>query len=212
MHSNCTNLRVIRRGHTTLNIVTGAMPEPQRFTWHLEPCNVPLFNRDHKEAGICRSCSEGWTHEHSYPATQAIYHCTSDDHVGVATILDLYPDLDADEAVLALAVGEETTVGGGAAPLVTVRRLAYPELHTIIAADGTTRGTSPGKGTFYDLQQLQRVVGGYIEVVGTRDGLGLLIVNEEGRLRQLPPNPVASVIAGRLIVGTAVLVPTDAME
>lgn len=148
MHSNCTNLRVIRRGHTTLNIVTGAMPEPQRFTWHLEPCNVPLFNRDHKEAGICRSCSKGWTHEHSYPADEAVYEVTDEDgETTSATIVEMYPDLDAPEAVLALAVGEKTTVGGGAAPLVTVRRLAYPELHTACGSSPRTPTESSGAET-----------------------------------------------------------------
>lgn len=53
------------------------------------------------------------------------------------------------------------------------------------------------------LERAQALVGGYVERIVVKEGI--LLVNEEGLLRQLPINPVASAIAGRPIVGHAVL-------
>ncbi len=33
--------------------------------WVTEPCGAPLFSYDCKD--VCKSCLEGWTHEHNYP-------------------------------------------------------------------------------------------------------------------------------------------------
>ena len=53
-----------------------------------------------------------------------------------------------------------------------------------------------------DLETMQGLVGGYIEVVSTGEGI-LLICNEEGKLNGLPVN---FPIGGDVIVGTAVFV------
>lgn len=42
-----------------------------------------------------------------------------------------------------------------------------------------------------DLASLQAAVGGLIQIVGTRTGL-LLVINEEGKLNDLPVNPGAT--------------------
>jgi len=71
--------------------------------------------------------------------------------------------------------------------------------------------TSTGKLLPIDdlsLKSLQKVVGGYIEIV-TCLAIGyeenVIICNEEGRLQSLPPNPIASRMAGQNIVGDAVI-------
>ena len=57
-----------------------------------------------------------------------------------------------------------------------------------------------------DLSTLQNLVGGYIESVNI---IGLptahAYVNEEGLLKHLPVNPVASRLAGRTIVGPMIV-------
>lgn len=54
------------------------------------------------------------------------------------------------------------------------------------------------------LEVLQKMVGGYVEMLTLEDG-SQLIVNEEGLLKALPHNLGATLLAGRPIVGEAVL-------
>ena len=54
------------------------------------------------------------------------------------------------------------------------------------------------------LEEAQRVVGGYVEMVYL-DGGDQLLVNEEGVIKNLPPNPSATAIAGKPIVGNAIV-------
>ena len=54
------------------------------------------------------------------------------------------------------------------------------------------------------LEELQELVGGYIEVVYIKNG-DQLIVDEDGLMRQKFPNEDASILAGKPIVGNAVL-------
>ncbi len=64
----------------------------------------------------------------------------------------------------------------------------------IITTDGDSLEVQPENGRKFSLRELQAVVGGYIEIITLRDGR-LMILNEEGNLLGLPPNPVATVIA-----------------
>ena len=51
----------------------------------------------------------------------------------------------------------------------------------------------------------QKAVGGLVEVVQTLPQIGgCLLVNEEGRLRGLPVNLLASALAGQMLFGDAV--------
>ena len=50
--------------------------------------------------------------------------------------------------------------------------------------------------------EAQAAVGGFVEVVPTDDGV--LLVNEEGRLRGMEPNLNASYTFGRMLVGPVV--------
>lgn len=56
-----------------------------------------------------------------------------------------------------------------------------------------------------ELEELQRLVGGYIECVGLLDDV-VLICNEEGKLDGLPPNRR---ISGDMIVGDFLIVGQD---
>jgi hypothetical protein len=60
----------------------------------------------------------------------------------------------------------------------------------LIRADGTETEVTPAD-TEFTLEELQVLVGGYIELVSTRDGLQMY-VNEEGLVLDLPINVKAS--------------------
>ena len=62
------------------------------------------------------------------------------------------------------------------------------------------------------LEALQKAVDGYIETVTLVQGRSVMIVNEEGLLRGMSPNPIASLAAGTQIVGPAVVVGVDGDE
>lgn len=62
------------------------------------------------------------------------------------------------------------------------------------------------------LDAFQEAVGGYIEAVTLVPGKAVMIVNEEGLLRGLSPNPIASAVANTQIVGTAIVVGVDGEE
>jgi len=59
------------------------------------------------------------------------------------------------------------------------------------------------------LEALQAAVDGHIETIGIVPGEAVMIVNEEGRLRGMAPNPIASAFAGIDIVGPALIVGVD---
>ena len=68
------------------------------------------------------------------------------------------------------------------------------------------RNTEDPQGE-WELPELQRCVGGYIQalaVVGRPDLI--MLVNEDGRLHRLPANLEASRLAGQAILGRALLV------
>lgn len=57
----------------------------------------------------------------------------------------------------------------------------------------------PANGTDYTLEELQKAVGGYIEIVKLRTE-HVLVLNEDGKLEGLPHNAIASaylLLAGR---------------
>lgn len=64
----------------------------------------------------------------------------------------------------------------------------------IIYPDGREEKISPANGNDFSLEEVQKIVGGYIEVVGLSDG-NILVLNEEGKLCGLDENPKATVIA-----------------
>ena len=60
------------------------------------------------------------------------------------------------------------------------------------------------------LQEAQAIVGGYVEIVIDNGDMQLL-VNEEGLLKDLPLNQEASLMAGRPLVGPALVLKGDAL-
>ncbi len=62
------------------------------------------------------------------------------------------------------------------------------------------------------LEALQSAVDGNIEAVTLIPGKAVMIVNEEGLLRGMAPNPAASMIARTKIVGPALIVGVDGDE
>ena len=65
---------------------------------------------------------------------------------------------------------------------------------TIIYPDGREEKISPANGNDFSLEEVQKIVGGYIEVIELSDG-NLLVCNEEGKIMSLPENPKATEIA-----------------
>jgi hypothetical protein len=52
----------------------------------------------------------------------------------------------------------------------------------VIKSSGEVIETKPNNGTDFSLEELQAIVGGYIEVVSLRDGR-LIVCDEEGKLK-----------------------------
>lgn len=48
------------------------------------------------------------------------------------------------------------------------------------------------KGETYSLEELQKFVGGYIEIHHIADGKLCMVINEEGKINHLPLNPIAT--------------------
>lgn len=61
----------------------------------------------------------------------------------------------------------------------------------IIFTDGREKEVFPKNGTDFQLEEMQGIVGGYIEVL-TLNGAELMIVNEEGKLDGLAENDAAT--------------------
>ena len=77
----------------------------------------------------------------------------------------------------------------------------------LIQPDGYASRVTPNNGKHYELGELQKVVGGYIELVPIPGSSELLaIVNEEGLLAKLTPNQRASVFIKQVVVGTVMIV------
>ncbi len=105
-------------------------------------------------------------------------------------------------------VSAEPDAWWGGARTMTSKPEISPD--RLITPEGEVREVRPANGTDYTLEELQGFVGGYIELVPVRNKEVLLVVDEEGRLKKDSKlNPGASVLAGRVIVGTVLLVRRD---
>ena len=83
--------------------------------------------------------------------------------------------------------------------------------------NGDFQETQPNNGSTFELEELQEVVGGYIEIVRLNDGQ-IIIVNEDGLSLNLPVNIEATNILRRdhstteYIVGNAIVCDADMIE
>lgn len=64
---------------------------------------------------------------------------------------------------------------------------------TIIKTTGQVELATPRNGTDFCLEELQEIVGGYIEIVHLKGGR-YMVVNENGLMLGLPDNPAAGLI------------------
>ena len=98
-----------------------------------------------------------------------------------------------------------------AGPLsATARKLMAKLMRSakLIQPDGTVAPITPKNGTDFQLDELQEIVGGDIQIVRPPGMPGvIMVINEEGKLKDLATNPIASKFwhAGDPIVGNAVL-------
>ena len=81
----------------------------------------------------------------------------------------------------------------------------------ILYTDGRKVPVVPKNGTDFKLDELQKIVGGYIETINLPGG-SLMVVNEEGLLDGLPSNRLASRLAYQPIVGNAVVMAKSMMH
>jgi hypothetical protein len=84
--------------------------------------------------------------------------------------------------------------------------------------DGTTEEVEAKNGKDFSLEELQKYVGGYIEVVNLNTKL-IMIVNEEGKLNNLPLNERATTMfinfqhkVNDVIVGNALVMNSKFMK
>jgi len=62
-----------------------------------------------------------------------------------------------------------------------------------IDVDGNIEFIDPENGKYFSLNELQSIVEGYIEMVYLKDPKGwLMILNEEGKIHELPINNIAT--------------------
>jgi hypothetical protein len=82
----------------------------------------------------------------------------------------------------------------------------------IYQANGEIIPVMPKDGKFFTLKELQDIVKGYIEIVNLQDGR-LMIVNEEGKLDGLKPNPEATKLyVHDYIVGDVLVTPQQYID
>lgn len=60
-------------------------------------------------------------------------------------------------------------------------------------ADGTILEVVPANGTDFQLDELQKMVGGYIEIVSAGKGK-IMVLDDEGKLKGKPVNDVATMM------------------
>lgn len=63
----------------------------------------------------------------------------------------------------------------------------------LIKVNGETEEVSPKNGTSFELEELQKMVGGLIQILATDENL-LFVMNEEGKVLGLPANHKATEI------------------
>lgn len=80
----------------------------------------------------------------------------------------------------------------------------------IIRPDGTEIEVKPKNGTDFSLEELQSIVEGYIEPIYYEHAV--MVVNEEGFMKNLKPNWKATEIAQQIIVGNVLICAYDQIK
>lgn len=78
---------------------------------------------------------------------------------------------------------------------------------TLYKMDGSQETVTPSVGKKFSLEELQKYVGGFIELIPAYTRIpGIVYANEDGLLLRLPFNEVASRLVGRSLVGDVLVV------
>lgn len=82
-----------------------------------------------------------------------------------------------------------------------------------LKADGTNEIVFP-KGKLWTLEEMQALVGGYIEPIRSAYGAEgkIMFADEDGRSKGLPANAAASRAAGQTIVGNVLVTPEELVQ
>ena len=78
----------------------------------------------------------------------------------------------------------------------------------IIKADGSMVEIQPRNGRYFKFRELQKIVDGHIEIL-TLNGNEIMVVNEEGKIHDLPLNLQATELFGLDVIVGDVLVCND---
>lgn len=93
-----------------------------------------------------------------------------------------------------------------------------PDKARILRTNNTVEEVTPANGRSFTLEELQRIVGGYVEIHLMPDGRTFVVLNEDGLSLNLPFNTLATVAAYHLNVGPegvrgdALLVPNHLLD
>lgn len=83
---------------------------------------------------------------------------------------------------------------------------------TLIKSNGEKSEVKPSNGKTFSLKELQTFVGGWIQKVYTTKG-DVMVINEEGRLHDLPPNVIATKLyTYDIIVGDVLVCKSNEFE
>ena len=86
----------------------------------------------------------------------------------------------------------------------------------IIKTNGETENIEPSNGSVFTLEELQRIVKGYVELVPITNGEHsgrVMVVDEEGKLKaDAQLNDEASRIAGQRIVGQVIIIDKEQID
>lgn len=69
----------------------------------------------------------------------------------------------------------------------------------IIKSDGIEIEILPENGKDFSLEEMQKIVGGYVEIIGCNDQNFVCILNEEGKIQELPLNEKATALVNKII-------------
>ncbi len=65
----------------------------------------------------------------------------------------------------------------------------------LIHTGGLVQEANPPNGEAFKLEECQEMVGGFIEIVRLNGSKLIMVINEEGKLSDLEPNSVATIMA-----------------